>query len=116
MPVLVHFESEDCRYFDAPSSCSSEVYMFTEEVIQNVLKEIPKPEETQRKQKKRKINKSTNEEEEPTPERIPFYNFGTNRGFLWSQKTQDGSEHCGNEARAETEDSVYLNYAVVVSQ
>lgn len=36
--------------------------------------------------------------------------------MVWAQKTERGAEHTGNESRPDSEDSIYMSYAMVAIQ
>jgi hypothetical protein len=46
---------------------------------------------------------------------VPFYSITIDKSAMtWQKHCEEGAEYTGNASRPETEDSIYLSYAMLV--
>ncbi|CAL1713831.1 unnamed protein product [Somion occarium] len=117
LPVLVHLDAEadwldeEQREIDHATAW---VYPLTEVHVDALLASSESDEDEDEDEDASEVNLSK------TPyswlrlcKNVPFYGI-PEVGYCWSEEHQEGAEFTGNESRPDSEDSIYLSYAMVV--
>lgn len=127
LPVLTRFlgKHDNDEYGDGDIEAVSTVYPLTQAHIDGLIAHLrghPDEQPGEGEEERAKLDIALAGTEAQWLDRrkswnLPFYSPNFEKStVVWAQKTERGAEHTGNESRPDSEDSIYMSYAMVAIQ